>query len=46
MQTKALYNMHIYINADDIKDAFSRLRLYYTPACTHLLCQHMFAAYY
>ena len=32
MQTKAFYNLHIYIDADDIKDAISRLRLYYTPA--------------
>ena len=37
MQTKALYNLHICIDADDIKDAFSRLRLYYTSAATHLL---------
>ena len=27
MQTKALYNLHIHIDADDIKDAFSRLCL-------------------
>ena len=45
MQTKALYNLHIYLDADDTKDAFSRLCLYYTPECTHLLCQHMFATY-
>ena len=25
---------------------FLRLRLYCTPAGTHLLCQHMFATYY
>ena len=28
------------------KDNFSRLRLYCTPAGTHLLRQHTFAAYY
>ena len=46
MQTKALYILHIYIDADYKKDNFSRLRLYCTPAGTHLLCQHMFATYY
>ena len=46
MQTKALYILHIYINADYKKDDFSPLRLFCTPAGTHLLCQHMFATYY
>ena len=46
MFTKALYNRHIYIDADYRKDEFSRLRLYCTPAGTHLLFQHMFATYY
>ena len=46
MQTKNIYNLHIYIDADYKKGNFSRLRLYYTPAGTHLLRQHRFAAYY
>ena len=46
MQTKALYILHIYIDADYKKDDFSHLRLYCTPASTHLLCQHMFATFY
>ena len=46
MQTKALYILHIHIDADYKKDNFSRLRLYCTPAGTHLLCQHMFATHY
>ena len=46
MQTKTLYNLLIYIIADYKKDDFSRLRLYCTPAGTHLLRQHTFAAYY
>ena len=46
MQTKSLYNQHIYIDADYKKDDFSRLRLYRMPAGTHLLRQHTFAAYY
>ena len=46
MQTKTLYNLLIYINADCKKDDFSRLRLYCTHAGTHLPCQHMFATYY
>ena len=28
------------------KDDFSRIHLYCTPASTHLLCQHTFAAFY
>ena len=46
MHTKTLYNLLIYIDADYQKDDFSRLRLYCTPAGTHLLRQHTFAAYY
>ena len=46
MHTKTLYNLLIYIDADCQKDNFSRLRLYCTPAGTHLLRQHTFAAYY
>ena len=46
MQTKTLYNLHIHIDAEDKKDAFSRLRLYCTPACIHLLRQDMFATYF
>ena len=46
MQTKTFYNLHIYNDSDYKKDNFSRLRLYCTPAGTHLLRQHMFAAYY
>ena len=46
MQTKTLYNLLIYIDADYKKDDFSRLGLYCTPAGTHLLRQHTFAAYY
>ena len=46
MQTKTLYHLLIYINADYKKVDFSRLRLYCTPAGTHLLRQHTFAAYY
>ena len=47
MQTETLYNLLIYIDADYKKDDFSRLRLLYcTPAGTHLLRQHTFAAYY
>ena len=46
MQTKIWYNLLIYINADYIKDDFSSLGLYCTPAGTHLLRQHTFAAYY
>ena len=46
MQTRTLYNLLIYVNADYRKDDFSRLRLYCTPAGTHLLSQHTFAAYY
>ena len=45
MQTKTLYNLLIYINADYKKDEFSSLRLYCTPVGTHLLRQHTFAAY-
>ena len=37
MQRKTLYNLLIYIDADYQKDEFSRLRLYCTPAGTHLL---------
>ena len=46
MQTKTLYNLYIYIDEDYKKHDFSRLRLYSTPAGTHLLCQYTFAAYY
>ena len=46
MQSKTLYNLRIYNNADYKKDDYSRLRLYCTPAGTHLLRQHTFAAYY
>ena len=46
MHTKTLYNLLIYIDADYKKDIFLRLRLYCTPAGTHLLRQHTFAAYY
>ena len=47
MQTKTMYyNLLIYIIADYKKDNFSRLRLYCTPAGTHWLRQHTFAAYY
>ena len=28
------------------KHAFPRLRLYFFPAGTHLLCQHVFATYF
>ena len=44
MLSKILYNRHFYIDADyKQKHEFSRLRLYFTPAGTHLLCQHVFA---
>ena len=46
MQSKTLYNLLIYINADCKKPNFSRLRLYCTPAGTHLLRQRTFAVYY
>ena len=46
MQTRTLYNLLIYSNADYKKDNFSRLPLYCTPAGNHLLRQHTFAAYY
>ena len=46
MHTKTLFNLLIYIDADFQEDDFSRLRLYCTPAGTHLLRQHPFAAYY
>ena len=46
MQTKTLYNLHIYIDSHYKKDDFQRLGLYCTPAGTHLLRQHKFAAYY
>ena len=46
MQTKTLYNLHIHIDAEDKKDAFSRLRLYCTPACIQLLRQDMFPTYF
>ena len=45
MQTKTCYILRIYINSDYKKDDFSRLHLYCTPAGTHLLRQHTFAAY-
>ena len=46
MHTKTLYNLLFYNDADYQKDDFSRLRMYCTPAGTHLLRQHTFAAYY
>ena len=46
MSTETLYYLHIYINADYKKHDFSRLRLYCTPASTHLQCQRTFATYY
>ena len=46
MQTKTLYNLHNYNDSDYKKDVFSRLRLYCTPAGTHLLRQNTFAANY
>ena len=46
MQTKALYILHIYIEADYKTDNFSCVRLFCAPAGTHLLCQHMFATFY
>ena len=42
MHTRTLYNLLIYIHADYKKDDFLRLRLYCTPAGTHLLRQHTF----
>ena len=45
-QRKTLYNLHFYNSSDYKKDKFSGLRLYCTPAGTHLLRQHTFAAYY
>ena len=44
--SKTLYNLQVYIDADYKKQDFLRLRLYCTPAGTHLLCQHIFATYY
>ena len=41
MQTKTLYNLLIYMDADYKKDDFSRLHLYCTPAGTNLLRQHV-----
>ena len=46
MHTKALYILHIYIDADYKKHDFSPLCLYYRSAGTHLLSEHMFATYY
>ena len=46
MQTKTLYNLLIYNNADYKKNGFSHLIMYCTPAGTHLLRQHTFAASY
>ena len=46
MQTKKLHNLHIYTDADYKINEFSRLRLYFTPASTHLLSPHMFATQY
>ena len=46
MQTKTLYNLLFYIDANYRKGDFSRLHLYCTPAGTQLLRQHTFAAYY
>ena len=41
-----MYNLLIHNDSDFKKDDFSRLCLYCTPACTHFLRQHTFAAYY
>ena len=46
MHTKTLHNLLNYIDADYQKDDFLSLHLYFTPAGTHLLRQHTFAAYY
>ena len=45
MLSKTLYDQHIYIDADNKKNDFSRPRLYFTPAGTHLLYQNVFATY-
>ena len=46
MHTNSLYNLLLNIDEGYQKDDFSRLRLYCTPAGTHLLRQHTSAAYY
>ena len=46
MFSKTLCNLHICIDADYKNNDLLRLRLYCTPAGTHLLCQHTFATYY
>ena len=46
MHTKTLFNLLNNIDADYQKMIFLRLRLYCTPAGTHLLRQHTFSAYY
>ena len=38
MLTKALCNMHVFIDGDYNKENLSRLRLYCTPAATQKLC--------
>ena len=38
MLTKTCYNLHIYNDADYIKDNFSLLRLYFAPADIQMLC--------
>ena len=38
MLAKIWYNLHIYTNADYKKDDLARLRLYFTPAGTQMLC--------
>ena len=46
MQTKTMFKLHNYVDTDFKRHDFSRLRVYCTPAVTHLLCQHTFATYY
>ena len=46
MFSKKMCNLHIYTDGDDRNHDLLRLRLYCTPASTHLLCQHTFATYY
>ena len=46
MQTKTLYNLLFYIDANSKKGDFSLLHMYCTPGRNHLLPQHTFAAYY
>ena len=46
MLSITLYYLHIDIDSDYKQHDFSRLRLYCTPADSHLLCLHKFAKYY